>query len=109
MYQFAYSEICDELPSQSISKLHTLSDAMELIEAAQGVAPSSHEWFGVLSDFRRLWLMIVEELPACGHSAGASTHPGIVYLAYGVLQEIERCRFRKNDAAVFARRGMWPQ
>ena len=35
MYQFAYSEICEELPPESIPKPRKLSHALELIEAVQ--------------------------------------------------------------------------
>ncbi len=102
MYQFAYSEICEELPSQNVPKTRRLSDAIELIEAVQASPPRSHEWLGVLSDFRKLWLTIVEDLPA-GH------HDGVVRLTDGVLQEIERCRFHKPEIIAYAWRGMWPQ
>ncbi len=108
MYQFAYSEICEELPSQDVSKMRRLFDAIELIEAAQAAAPRSHEWLGVLSDFRRLWLMIVEDLPVCSHESGGE-QPHIVRLADSVLQEIERCRFHKPGAFTCAWWGMWPQ
>lgn len=102
MYQFAYSEICEELPSQNVPKTRRLSDAIELIEAVQASPSRSHEWLGVLSDFRKLWLMIVEDLPA-------GNHDGAVRLADGVLQEIERCRFHKPEILAYAWRGMWPQ
>jgi len=109
MYQFAYSEICEELPSQSVPKPRRLSDAIELIEAVQGVASSSHELLGVLSDFRTLWLMIVEDIPSCATDSAASPHRHISGLLDGVLQEIERCRFHKPEMAGSAWRGMWPQ
>ena len=35
MYQFDYSEICEESPSQNVPKSRGLSDAIELIEAVQ--------------------------------------------------------------------------
>ena len=35
MYQFDYSEICEESPSQNVPKNRRLSDAIELIEAVQ--------------------------------------------------------------------------
>ena len=109
MYQFAYSEICEELPSQNVPKTRRLSDAIELIEAVEAAPSRSHEWLGVLSDFRKLWLMIVEEdLPSGNHDA-AGVQPQTVQLADGILQEIERCRFHKSEMLASAWRGMWPQ
>ncbi len=108
MYQFDYSEICEELPSENVPKTCRLSDAIELIEAAQATPTPSHEWLGVLSDFRKLWLAIVEDFPS-GAQDGASAQPQIRRLADNVLQEIERCRFHKPELLACAWRGMWPQ
>jgi flagellar biosynthesis regulator FlaF len=108
MYQFAYSEICEELPSSSTPKPRRLSDALELIEAAQGAPSASHELLGVLSDFRKLWLSIVEDFPASPHEKieCSPTPPG---LAEGVLREIERCRFHNAESISFVRMGKWLQ
>jgi len=108
MYQFAYSEICEESPSNNVPKTRRLSDAIELIEAVQAAPSRSHEWHGVLSDFRKLWLMIVEDLPSGSHEAAAA-QSHIPRLADCVLHEIERCRFRKSEMLAYAWRGMWPQ
>jgi flagellar biosynthesis regulator FlaF len=108
MYQFDYSEICEELPSQNVPKNRRLSDAIELIEAVHAAPSRSHEWLGVLSDFRKLWLTIVEDLPSGNHD-GADVQPQIMRLADGVLEEIERCRFNKPEMLAYAWRGMWPQ
>ncbi len=108
MYQFAYSEICEELPSENVPKTRRLSDAIELIEAVQATPSRSHEWLGVLSDFRRLWLAIVEDLPS-NNPDGAAVQPHLLRLADGVLQEIERCRFHKPEMLAYAGRGTWPQ
>ncbi len=107
MYQFDYSEICEESPSQNVPKNRRLSDAIELIEAVQAAPSRSHEWLAVLSDFRKLWLTIVEDLPS-GNRDGADVKPQIV-LTDGVLEEIERCRFNKPEMLAYAWRGMWPQ
>jgi hypothetical protein len=108
MYQFAYSEICEELPSPSTPKPRRLSDAIELIEAAQGAPSASHELLGVLSDFRKLWLSIVEDFPACAHEK-IDCSPPAPGLAEGVLQEIERCRFQKSESISLVRMGKWLQ
>ncbi len=97
MYQFAYSEICEELPPQSIPQPRRLSHALELIEAVQGVPSTSHELLGVLSDFRKLWLMIVDDVSAGVQDKVDEAKP-VPALADGVLQEIERCRFHKSEA-----------
>jgi flagellar biosynthesis regulator FlaF len=108
MYQFPYSEICDELPSQSPPKPRRLSDALELIEAAQCVPAASHEWLGVLSDFRKLWLSIAEDFPAA--APGKVEHaPPAGSLAEGILREIERCRFHPTESISFVRMGKWLQ
>ncbi len=109
MYQFAYSEVCEELPSESIPKPRRLADAIELIEAAQDVPSSSHELLGVLSDFRRLWLTIVEDIPDGEQEAAASEKPQTGNIADGILQEIERCRFHKPETVSYAWTGKWPQ
>ncbi len=106
MYQFAYSEICEELPSQDVPTTRRLSDAIELIEAVQDAPSPSHEWLGVLSDFRKLWLMIVEDHPPSGRETTGDQISGI---ADSVLREIERYRFHKSEMLTGARRGMWPQ
>jgi hypothetical protein len=96
MYQFAYSEICDEPPSQSTPKPRGLLEALELIEAAQCVSSASHEWLGVLSDFRKLWLSIVEDFPQSTPDRVEYAPPGGA-LAEGVLRDIERCRFHQME------------
>ncbi len=101
MYQFDYSEICEELPSQNVPASRRLSDAIELIEAAQSASSSSHEWLQVLSDFRKLWLAIVKDT--------TGDQPPTSEIAESVLQEIERCRFHKPEMFTCAWRGMWPQ
>ena len=109
MYQFAYSEVCEELPSESIPKPRQLAEAIELIEAVQGAPSTSHELLGVLSDFRRLWLLIVEDIPSFTQDAAAVAKPQIDGLSDGILREIERCRFHKKETVAYAWTGKWPQ
>ncbi len=109
MYQFPYSEICEEPPLPATPKPRRLPDAIELIEAAERVPSSSHELLGVLSDFRRLWLLIVEDFPSCGHDAHGDARLRILGLADCVLQEIERCRFDKNETMARAWGEKWFQ
>jgi flagellar biosynthesis regulator FlaF len=99
MYQFAYSATFEEPPSRSLpQQTRKLLDAIELIEAAEEARFPAHELLQILSDFRQLWLSIVEDL---SHEAGDlpnASQANVQSLAYGVLQEIERQRFQRKVA-----------
>lgn len=92
MYQFAYAAICEE-PSTPLPRCsQNLLVAMELIEAASEARQPIH-FVQLLSEFRRLWLAIVEELSREEPDAaliGAST----LSMANSVLREIEFHRFQ---------------
>ncbi len=97
MYQFAYSAICEELPARSTPPCHyrKLSDAIELIEAADKARASSPEQLQLLSDFRRLWLAIANDLLRAGLELSSESQANVLSAANGVLAEIERRRFNK--------------
>jgi flagellar biosynthesis regulator FlaF len=101
MYQFAYSAICEELPAPAglSSHYHKLPDAVELIEAADRARPASHEQLQILSDFRRLWLVIANDLIRACHKLPAESQTNVLSAANGVLEEIERRRFKGAHAA----------
>ncbi len=101
MYQFAYSAICEELPASAGSspRHHKLPDAVELIEAADRARPASHEQLQLLSDFRRLWLAIANDLICACHELPAESQANVLSAANGVLEEIERRRFKGGHAA----------
>ncbi len=97
MYQFAYSAICEELPAPSTlpCQFNKLSDAIELIDAADKARASSAEQLQLLSDFRRLWLAISNDLLRAGLELSADSQANVLLAANGVLEEIERRRFKK--------------
>ena len=98
MYQFAYSAISEELPAPASlpSLCQSLPDAIELIEAADRARPASYEQLQLLSDFRTLWLGIARSLllPA-GYDFQQGSQEDMASATKGVLEEIERRRFKK--------------
>ena len=104
MYQFAYSAICEELPDASSlpRRRPKLPDAIELIEAADKARYASHVQLQLLSDFRRLWLSIADDLVHEGRDLPPESRASVHKAASSVLEEIERRRFSK-DGAVMAR------
>lgn len=97
MYQFAYSAICEELPAavNLPATLETLPDAIELIEAADKARPASHEQLQLLSEFRRLWLAIATDLMRASQDLPADSQANMLSATHGVLEEIERRRFKQ--------------
>jgi flagellar biosynthesis regulator FlaF len=97
MYQFAYSAICEEFPAPSStpSNYFRLPDAVELIEAAGKARPASAEQLQLLSDFRKLWLAVSNDLIRGGHGLSPEVHTVMLSATHSVLEEIERCRFKK--------------
>jgi len=101
MYQFAYSAICEELPAPTILPMHSqrLPDAIELIEAADKARPASHVQLQLLSDFRRLWLSIANDLILDGQDLTPESRANMHRDAARVLEEIERRRFSSGGTA----------
>ncbi len=101
MYQFAYSAICEELPAPLSAALQSqrLPDAIELIEAADKARPASHVQLQLLSDFRRLWLSIANDLIQDRHGLSPETRANVHRDANRILEEIERRRFSPGSAA----------
>ncbi len=101
MYQFAYSAICEELPAPASLPLqsHRLPAAIELIEAADKAHPASHVQLQLLSDFRRLWLSIANDLIRNGQDLTPESRANVHKDATRVLEEIERRRFNPGSAA----------
>jgi flagellar biosynthesis regulator FlaF len=102
MYQFAYSAICEELPAASSAPLQSqrLPDAIELIEAADRVRSASpHVQLQLLSDFRRLWLSIANDLIQDGQDLSPESRANVRSDASRILEEIERRRFSGEAAA----------
>jgi flagellar biosynthesis regulator FlaF len=101
MYQFAYSAICEELPAASSAPLQSqrLPDAIELIEAADRARSASHVRLQLLSDFRRLWLSIANDLIQDGQDLSPESRANVRRDASRILEEIERRRFSGEAAA----------
>jgi flagellar biosynthesis regulator FlaF len=101
MYQFAYSAICEELPAPASMPLRSqrLPDAIELIEAADKARPASHVQLQLLSDFRRLWLSIANDLVQDGQDLSPESRANVYRDAARILEEIERRRFSPGLAA----------
>ena len=101
MYQFAYSAICEELPAPSSAppRSQRLPDAIELIEAADRVRPASHVQLQLLSDFRRLWLSIANDLIQDGQDLSPESRANVHRDASRILEEIERRRFSGEAGA----------
>jgi flagellar biosynthesis regulator FlaF len=101
MYQFAYSAICEELPAPASQPLQSqrLPDAIELIEAADKARPASHVQLQLLSDFRRLWLSIANDLIQDGQNLPPESGVNVHRDAARVLEEIERRRFSPGSEA----------
>ena len=100
MYQFAYSAICEELPAPSSQpqQCQKLPDAIELIEAADKARPASHVQLQLLSDFRRLWLSIANDLVRDSNDLPPESRATMHKAASHVLEEIERRRFSRGSA-----------
>ncbi len=99
MYQFAYSAVCEELPAPSRLPLQSqkLPNAIELIEAADRARPASHVRLQLLSDFRRLWLSIANDLISAGKDLPPESRANMHKAANRVLEEIERRRFSRDS------------
>jgi len=100
MYQFAYSAICGELPAPASLPLncHRLTEAIELLEAADRAPPASYRQQQLLSDFRRLWLAIAHDLVRAGQELPLEVQADVISAANAVLGEIERRRFKKASS-----------
>jgi flagellar biosynthesis regulator FlaF len=110
MYQFAYSAICEELPAASSAPLQSqrLPDAIELIEAPDRARSASHVRLQLLSDFRRLWLSIANDLIQDGQDLSPESRANVRRDASRILEEIERRRF-SGEAQASTRRNAGPQ
>ncbi|MFY9640225.1 MAG: hypothetical protein WCD20_21115 [Rhodomicrobium sp.] len=95
MYQFAYSAICEELPAPAALPPHChLPDAIELIGALDRTRSASVEQLQALSDLRKLWLAIANDLLLNGGHELSELKADILAAAKDLLVEIERRRFK---------------
>jgi flagellar biosynthesis regulator FlaF len=102
MYQFAYSAIIEELPPPPLlSYNRKIADAIELLDAVGFDTLAPHERLQLLSDFRRLWLSIANDI---SRWSGQAESPGLMALAAAarnVLEDIETRRFALSNGATF--------
>ena len=91
MYEFPYSAIFEEAPAPVPCRSRLISNAIELFGAAGRSSFQPFEQLQLLSDFRRLWLLIEDDL-----DHAFEERPGFPAAAQSVLQEIERRRFKPH-------------
>jgi len=97
MYQFAYSYVCDELTSHDVPTARRLADAVELLDALDERDVPLHYRHEALSEFRKIWVAVADDLPG----EQASRDPS--QFKNDVLQEIERRRFRRAQTMLASR------
>jgi flagellar biosynthesis regulator FlaF len=108
MYEFLYSSIFEEPPAPVPSRSRLISNAIELFGAAGRPTLRPFERIQLLSDFRRLWLLIADDLSRASKDLPKAQQAGFLADVHRVLQEIERRRF-KTPARSTARLEMRPE
>jgi flagellar biosynthesis regulator FlaF len=94
MYQFPYSTIFDEPPAPVPSRSRLISNAIELFGASGRASFRPFEQRQLLSDFRRLWLSIADDLQRSSKELPKAQQAQFLTDTQSVLQEIERRRFK---------------
>jgi flagellar biosynthesis regulator FlaF len=94
MYQFPYSAIFEESLPSVPSRVNLLSNASELFGASERSSFQPFERLQLLSDFRRLWLTIADDLHHTSEELPEAQKIRFPAAMHSVLQEIERRRFR---------------
>jgi flagellar biosynthesis regulator FlaF len=108
MYQFPYSSIFEEPSAPTPSRNCLISNAIELFEASGGSSFQPFERLQLLSDFRRLWLAIADDLHHASEELPEAHKIRFPAAMHSVLQEIERRRFR-SPALAAAEQQMRPE
>jgi flagellar biosynthesis regulator FlaF len=93
MYEFPYSAIFDDRPVPLPSRSRLISNAIELFEASSRPCFQPFEQLQLLSDFRRLWLLIANDLYRASGGLPKTQQARFLADVQSVLQEIERRRF----------------
>jgi flagellar biosynthesis regulator FlaF len=99
MYEFAYSGINEDLPAGAPppDRLR-LADAIELFCAASLPAAAPHLRQQLLSEFRRLWLAIANDLARDCAGYPAEMLAEMRSASSELLAEIERRRFERTGS-----------
>jgi flagellar biosynthesis regulator FlaF len=108
MYQFPYSKIFEEPAAPVPSRNRLISNAIELFTASGQPAFQPFERLQLLSDFRRVWLVITDDLRPTAGELPKAQQAGFLADMDSVLQEIERRRF-KTHAQSAAKPGIAPE
>jgi flagellar biosynthesis regulator FlaF len=98
MYQFAYSFICEEPTSQDVPTARKLADAVDLFDATNGTELPSHHRHEALSEFRRIWITVADEVPA-----GVGERHDAAEVKTVLLEEVERRRFSRARTQLVSR------
>jgi flagellar biosynthesis regulator FlaF len=94
MYQFPYSTIFEEPPAPAPSRSRLISNAIELFGASGRASFQPFEQRQLLSDFRRLWLSIADDLHRSSKELPKVQQARFLAGMRNVMQEIERRRFK---------------
>jgi flagellar biosynthesis regulator FlaF len=95
MYQFPYTTIIDEPPARLPPPSQLISNAIELFEASSRSGVQPFEQLQLLSDSRRLWLLIADVLPRAPQEP-KTQRARFLADVQRVLQEVERRRFEPS-------------
>jgi flagellar biosynthesis regulator FlaF len=96
MYQFPYSAIFEEPPASAPCRSRLISNAIELFEASGRSSFQPFEQLQLLSDFRRLWLLIADDVERSSEEPPGVEKARFPAAVQSVLQEIERRRFNTS-------------
>jgi flagellar biosynthesis regulator FlaF len=96
MYQFPYSANFEEPRAPVPSRSRLISNAIELFGASGRSSLQPFEQRQLLSDFRRLWLLIADDLHRASKELPTAQQAEFLGDMNCVLQEIERRRFKPS-------------
>jgi flagellar biosynthesis regulator FlaF len=108
MYQFSYSAIFEESRARVPPSSCLISNAIELFGASSRSSFQPFERLQLLSDFRRLWLLIADDLHRAARELPEAQRSGFPADVHSVLKEIERRRFNTSPRAN-ATPEIWPE
>ena len=108
MYEFPYSATFEEAPAALPCGSRLISNAIELFGASAHSRFQPSEQLQLLSDFRRLWLLIADDFGRASGELAGMAQAGFPAAVQSVLQEIEHRRF-KTSARSAARAQIQPE
>jgi hypothetical protein len=96
MYEFPYSPNFEDPPAPKPARSCLMSNAIELFEASASSIFQPFEQRQLLSDFRRHWLLIADDLSRVSRGLPNTEQAGFLADVHSVLKEIERRRFKPH-------------